>query len=96
MVDRVAVRRLHGALERADDAGRDRALEAERVADRDDRVADLDLRRVGERERRQGSGLASTLSSATSVEGSLPTSVAFSVSSFEKRTSIEVAPSTTW
>ena len=40
--------------------------------------------------------LASTLSSATSVDGSLPTSVAFSVSSFEKRTSIEVAPSMTW
>ena len=33
---------------------------------------------------------------AMSVEGSLPTSVAFSVSSFENRTSIEVAPSTTW
>ena len=30
------------------------------------------------------------------MEGSLPTSVAFSVSSFEKRTSIEVAPSMTW
>ena len=42
------------------------------------------------------SGLASTLSRATSVDGSLPTSVAFRVSSFEKRTSIEVAPSMTW
>ena len=96
VVDRVAVRRLDGALEGTDDAGRDGALEAERVADRDDRVAHLDLRRVGEREGRQRIGLASTLSSATSVEGSLPTSVAFSVSSFEKRTSIEVAPSMTW
>ena len=44
----------------------------------------------------RASGLASTLSSATSVDGSLPTSVAFSVSSFENRTSIEVAPSMTW
>ena len=44
----------------------------------------------------RASGLASTLSRATSVDGSLPTSVAFSVSSFENRTSIEVAPSMTW
>ena len=42
------------------------------------------------------SGLASTLSRAMSVDGSLPTSVAFRVSSFENRTSIEVAPSMTW
>ena len=31
-----------------------------------------------------------------SVDGSLPTRVAFSVSSFENRTWIEVAPSMTW
>ena len=42
-VDRVAVRRLHRAAERADDAGRDAVLEPERAADRDDDVADRDL-----------------------------------------------------
>ena len=41
-------------------------------------------------------GAAETFSRAISVDASLPTSVAFSVSSFENRTSIEVAPSTTW
>ena len=44
----------------------------------------------------RASGLASTLSRAMSVDGSLPTSVAFRVSSFENRTSIAVAPSMTW
>ena len=78
VVDRVAVRRLDCALEGADDARRDGAVEAERVADRDDRVADL---RPG-RSRRAGAasaraGRASTLSTARSVDGSLPTSVAF-------------------
>ena len=42
VVDREAVGRLDRALERRDDAGGERALEAERVADRDRRIADLD------------------------------------------------------
>ena len=96
VVDREAVRRLDRALEGADDAGRDGALEPERVADRDDRVADLDLVESASVSGVSAPALASTLSSARSVDGSLPTSVAFSVSSFEKRTSIEVAPSMTW
>ena len=54
VVDRVRVRSLDDALERADDPGGDRALEAEGVADRDDRVADADGVRVAEHERRQG------------------------------------------
>ena len=40
--------------------------------------------------------LASTRSTARSVEGSVPTSRAFSVSWFEKLTSISSAPSITW
>ena len=49
MVDRVAVRRLDRSLKGADDAGRHRALEAERVADRDDRIAHLDSTNLPER-----------------------------------------------
>ena len=41
MVDRVAVGEGHRTLQRADDARRDGALEPERVADRDHRLADL-------------------------------------------------------
>ena len=44
-------RRLDRALQRADDARRDRALEPERVADRDHRVADLDVLGVAELDR---------------------------------------------
>src|SRR3954453_4634246 len=44
-VDLEAVRRLDRALRGGDDARRERALEAERVADRDRRVADLDASR---------------------------------------------------
>ena len=49
--DREAVGRLDLALEAGDDAGGDRAAVAERVADRDHRVADLRLRGVAERDR---------------------------------------------
>ena len=41
VLDREAVRRRDLALERGDDAGRERAVEPERVADREHRVADL-------------------------------------------------------
>ena len=51
VADREAVGRLDLALERGDDAGVTRAVEAERVADRDDRVADLHLCGVAERQR---------------------------------------------
>ena len=53
VVDRVAVRRADDALERAHDPGRDGAVVAERVADRDHRVADADGVGVAERQRRQ-------------------------------------------
>src|SRR4051794_87924 len=56
-VDLEAVRRLDRALRGGDDARRERALEAERVADRDRRVADLDASRRAERQRRQLAGL---------------------------------------
>src|SRR5207247_556229 len=49
--DRGSVRRLDAALHRADDAGRDRAVEAERVADRDDLIADPHAVRAPERQR---------------------------------------------
>ena len=45
--------RLDLALQGGDDAAGDGAVEAERVADRDHRVADFDLRGVAERERVQ-------------------------------------------
>ena len=50
-LDRRVVRRADLAVERADDAGRDGAVEPERVPDRDDAVTDCDVARVGERER---------------------------------------------
>ena len=62
--------------------GGDGAAEAERVADRDHRVADLRLRRVAERQRRRGPSPSSgsTLSTARSVTGSTPmTSASISV-----------------
>ncbi len=51
--DREAVGRLDLALQGGDDAGGHGAVEAEGVADRDHRVADLDLGGVAERERVQ-------------------------------------------
>ena len=53
VVDREPVGRLDLALQGGDDAAGDGAVEAERVADRDHRVADFDLRGVAERERVQ-------------------------------------------
>ena len=54
VVDRVLVRKRGDlALKRADDPRRDRPAEAERIADGDDRVADLDGVGVAERKRRQ-------------------------------------------
>src|SRR5919202_764257 len=55
-VDLEAVRRLDDPLRGRDDARRERALEAERVADRDRRVADLDASRRAERQRRELAG----------------------------------------
>src|SRR3954453_3228246 len=49
--DREVVRGLDGAVQRAHDARGDGVLEAERAADRDGAVADLDAVRVGERQR---------------------------------------------
>ena len=56
VVDREAVRRRDLAVERAHDPGGDRLLEPERAADRDDRLADLELRRVGQLERLEHGG----------------------------------------
>ena len=84
MVDLVVVRRLDLTLDRADDPGRDRAAEAERVADRDDGVADLD-----EVELPSVRGVSAlegvfTLITAMSVDGSEPTSLALMLVLFEK------------
>ena len=49
VVDREAAGGLDAALQRRDDAGGERAVEPERVADRHRRVADPDRRRVAER-----------------------------------------------
>ena len=51
MVDREVVGRLDLAAERGHDARRDRVVEAERIADRDDGVAHPQHARVAERER---------------------------------------------
>ena len=51
-LDRRVVGRADLTIERADDAARDGAVEPERVADRDDAVADDERARVAERERR--------------------------------------------
>ena len=56
VVDREAARRGDAALQRGDDAGRQRALEPERVADRERRVADATVGGVAELERRAGRG----------------------------------------
>ena len=47
-------RLVDGAVERADDAGGDRAVQAERAADGEDRVADLQRVAVAELRRRSG------------------------------------------
>ena len=51
VVDRELVQRLHLAVECADDAARHGLLEAERAADRNDRITDLHARRVPEADR---------------------------------------------
>ena len=95
VVDREAVGRGDLALQRADDADRERAVEAERVADRVRRVADLDAARVAERERLEV--VAETFRSARSVEASSPTSLASSVLPSPILALIwPLAPSTTW
>ena len=54
VVDRELVGRGDQPLQRADDAGGRRAVEAERIADRDDRVADPHVVGVAERQRGEG------------------------------------------
>ena len=54
-VDREAVGSLDVAVQAADDAGRDGALEPERAADGDDRVAELEVGRRARLERREPS-----------------------------------------
>ena len=62
-----------GAAAARDDAGRERALEAERVADRDRRVADLHARGVAERQRLQVQARRGRpCSTARSVDSSVP------------------------
>ena len=73
-----------------------RALEAERAADRDDALADD----AGPSTTPSSSGCSvvapgSTFSTAMSLDGSVPTSVASASSPFEKRTVMVLAPSTT-
>ena len=75
LVDREAVGRLDRAAEAGDDALGGGAVEPERVADRDDEVADLDRARVGESAapwRLSGRGSGSTVTTARSLEGSTP------------------------
>ena len=61
--DREVVRRADVTVEGADDSGRDRLVEPERAADRNDAVADLELVRVTEGQRVQLAGRRVHLSS---------------------------------
>src|SRR5439155_3323780 len=80
---------------RRDDAGRDRAAEAERVADREHPVADPRLGRVAQFA--AGSGvLTSTLSRARSVTESRPITWACNVVSSDRVTVICSALAITW
>ena len=98
VVDREPVWGVDLALHRGDDPGRGGAIEAERVADRDDGVADLDARRMSPRDSGWSwSEPESTESTATSVEASLPTTFASKLwpSSPPTRTVTVAGPSTT-
>jgi len=53
VIDRVLIRSADRTLNGADDAGRNGAVVAERIADRDNRVPDTDAVGIAERERRQ-------------------------------------------
>ena len=97
LVDREAVRRLDLALEAGHDACRRRAVEPERVADRDRGVADLDVTRVGEGERPHAlAALASTWMAARSVEASTPSTRAScsGPSSLNRTCTCEESPTT--
>ena len=105
--DRGAVGGLQVTVDRGDDAGGEREVEAERVADGDDCSPTATWRTIAERDRREltGAWLGSILRSATSVDSSEPTMVAGtcvpSVSlSFLKTTTTELAVTplslTTW
>ena len=84
--DREAVRRRDLAMDGRDDARGERAVEPERVADRDDRVADLTDDGVAERQRCSAEAGRSTLSTARSVEASVPMTFALTLSRFENET----------
>ena len=88
-----AAQLVDAVLDGADDSDGRGAAERGRVPDRDDGVADLDLVGVAERERGSASASArSTWSTATSVEGSWPTTVASSWSLPEKLTRTPSGP----
>ena len=96
VVDGEAIRGRDEALQGAHDARGRGAVEAEGIADRDDRVADFDAS-----ESPSGSGVSAlaavfTRSTAMSLDGSVPTTSALTVSRFEKLTVTMSAPSTTW
>ena len=80
---------------RADDAARHRALEAERAAHGDDRVADGDIARVAEPERVEERLRRVDLDHGEVGRGSVPTSRAECVEPSQNRTESELAPSTT-
>ena len=97
VLDREAVGRGDAALQGGDDAGGQRAVEAERVADRDRRVADL--RRPSSRRARAAGGRGpsgSTCSSARSVSSSLPTISRLAVVVVGERDADLGRGSTTW
>ena len=99
VVDREVVGRLDLALQRGHDAGGDRAVEAERIADRDDRVTHLDLGGVAERQRMELVRRRVDLEDGNVRGRVLATTCAgigVEVSLLPRVTSIFEAPFTTW
>ena len=99
-LDRVRDREPVGCLDVAPDGAHDpgghRAVEPERVADRVDRVAGLRRRRAVERERVERRRRRETRTTARSLDGSAPTTVAGYVAPPPKPTRIPDPPATTW
>ena len=93
--DRVVVRRRDAAPDLADDPLRGRLGKAEGAADRDDGVADLRAGGVRERDRMKLEAGTLTWITATSVEGSVPTTFAGTFWPSWKVTVTLAAPATT-
>ena len=97
VVDQPPRLRAQRAAERADHAGRHRAVEAERVADRDGELADAQRGESPKRDRRERCQIAPCRRmTARSVSGSSPTRWRRSLRPSSSVTVMRFAPLTTW